>query len=225
MITANYATYPAPHRLNALERSIASIAPQVDLIRICWNNYTHIPSQFLKPNIEHHIPETDLTDNGKFHFLPTAMPDEIYLSCDDDIDYSHDYVRTLITPDFTINTMHGRVLNPHGGHSYYRGAHKCYSYLNETTYTDTVHIGGTGVMAINTAKFRPDVAQSPHKRMSDIVLSLEAARAGIPIQFIPHREGICKHIRTGQDTIANHFRKIEDEQVALLKEFFTIFAL
>lgn len=222
--SANYATYPGENRIEALKLSVESIRPQVDVVRICWNNYKidNIPSHFFDHGIVNVIPDNDLSDNGKFCFI---RPNEYYHTCDDDILYPPDYVDSfpLHKP---VTTHHGRILNPEGYYSYYRGKHKCLSYLSPVPNQQQVHVGGTGVMLINTHLFMPPpIHHSPHKKMSDIVFSLECARLGIPILCLPHGRPWLRHIRTGQQTIGNDFRKKEDQQVELLKEIFSIFAL
>lgn len=220
--TANYATFPNPRRLAAIRRSVESILPQVDLVRICWNKYNidDIPFWFFTSKIENVIPDTDLTDNGKFAFI---RPGEKYLTCDDDIFYPTNYVESF--PDnIPISTHHGRILHPDGYYSYYRGKHKCYSYLNDTQES-TVHVGGTGVMCINTDLYMPNIHESPYKKMSDLVLSLDACDKGIPIQLLAHKQCWLQHIPCGEQTIGNAFRLEESQQIELLNKIMLIFDL
>jgi hypothetical protein len=225
MITsANFVTYPGEKRLQALEFAVASIRQQVDIVRICWNNYDSVPPGF--DFALNKIPIEDLTDNGKFYFTPFANED-IYLTCDDDILYPEDYVATMLRSlEYNpIVTFHGRQLVPHGRHSYYRGGHLCYSYLNYTPLDKKVHVGGTGVMGIDLNKYRPNISHSPFKCMSDLVLSLDAAQNNIPIICAAHPDKWLHSIRTGQETIANKFRKEESQQIAIMNEIFNIFDL
>lgn len=225
--TANFATYPGQNRLEAISESVRSIIDQVDLVRICWNQYhfESIPRDlFYNPKIFNFFPETDYTDNGKFIFLElTKNEPEFYFTCDDDIRYSSGYIDHSISELGThaIGTHHGRVLNPQGAYSYYRGKHKPYSYLNTTPENapEYVNVGGTGVMVINTSLYCPhEVAHSPYKLMSDLVLSHRATLDRIPIKLLRHKEGLCRHIPVGQQTIANKFREEESKQVELLKK-------
>lgn len=222
MTSANFATYPGPNRLTALRQAVGSIRHQVDIVRICWNNYTAIPTGF--EFAENYIPPIDLADNGKFVFRPT--PNEIYFTCDDDILYPPNYIANTLPylSAHPIVTYHGRVLSQQGTHSYYRGGHLCYSYLSDVTAPIQVHVGGTGVMAIDTDVIDfESVSLSPILHMSDLILS--RAIAPTPIICLPHSHGYFKAIKTGQDTIGNKFREDESKQIAIMKEILTIFGL
>ncbi len=183
--TANYATYPAEGRLESLRLSINSIINQVDLIRICFNSYTEIPPEFDHPKFECIIPDRDLTDLGKFHWLPFVGP-ERYFTCDDDIIYPPDYVaHTNRHRDLgPVISYHGRILNPLGNpKSYYRGGHVCYSFLDPCPTTTQLHVPGTGVMMIDTSQ--ADILPIPDQPlcMADLVF---ANACESEIHLIPH---------------------------------------
>jgi len=129
MITsANFVTYPGEKRLQALEFAVASIRQQVDIVRICWNNYTSIPPGF--DFALNKIPIEDLTDNGKFYFVPFANED-MYLTCDDDILYPEDY-------DVVIAKAPSIVA------SYAEDIMQCGSYYPAAVVSNTT---GEGIMA------------------------------------------------------------------------------
>jgi hypothetical protein len=97
VIRAHLATFPK--RQHLLLDAVKSIAPQVDKVFVCLNEYTAPPPGLdTIPNVEVMIPDADLKDAGKFAF-PVAA-DDIVFTIDDDIIYAGDYVaRTLAFTD------------------------------------------------------------------------------------------------------------------------------
>lgn len=77
-------------------RVIERIAPQVDRMFVCLNEYDEIPSELGRfGNVEAMIPDCDLKDLGKFTFK--AEPEDIVFTVDDDIIYPTDYVARTLT--------------------------------------------------------------------------------------------------------------------------------
>lgn len=180
MITANIATMKC--REDVLLSAVASLIHQVDIIRIYGNDY--LPEV---PGAECYK-GADYTDRSKFYFI---QPGEIYLTCDDDLIYPPDYVDTIKNameryPESVI-TFHGRRLKGKGL-SYYHG-HEVFACLRDVWGDHLVDVPGTGVSAINTDKFMPDVIRYKHDRMADILLGMECAKAGKSIVCIGHRLG------------------------------------
>ena len=91
MIIANMASFPGRSG-STLERAVASIAHQVDVLNLCLNDYREIPG-FLDsyPNVNAFLPEADYKDVGKFVY-GTAEDDDDVFYCDDDIAYAPDHV-------------------------------------------------------------------------------------------------------------------------------------
>jgi len=207
-ITANIATY-AP-RLDSLKLVVASLYDQVDVIRICFNgvHFTDIPDYFYhllndedldNGKIEIITPDSNLTDNGKFHELDEFSVDEheYYFTCDDDIIYPPDYVeRTIkaIETYGTIITYHGRILL--GTHRDYYHGHKSFHCLGDQKGNHRIDVAGTGVTAFDTRYFHPKgLANHEHQKMSDIIFSLEAAKQGKSIGCINHKRGWLTDIK------------------------------
>lgn len=130
----------------------------------------------------------DLTDNGKFFGLSLYTEPVYYFTADDDLIYPKDYIqRTIEYIDRykCIITYHGRILKGEGLH-YYRG-HRSFRFADMQHNFYFLDVCGTGVSAWSTATFNPvKIHTSEHKRMSDLVLSLEAARQGVHIMLMPH---------------------------------------
>jgi hypothetical protein len=117
------------------------------------------------------IPGKNLTDNGKFAYLPTNQR-EIYFSCDDDIIYPPDYVAhtvSLINKYKCIVTYHGRLLQGINK-DYYRG-HKFWHCNKETTQQAIIYVSGTGVTAFDTNYFNQYPIDTEYHKMSDVVFS------------------------------------------------------
>ena len=163
----NIATYPA--RFSHLMRTLESLEGQADVIRICLNEYKTIPEPLKKYDC--FIPNKNLTDNGKFVFLPIKRR-EIYFSCDDDIIYPPDYVErtvSLINKYKCIVTYHGRLLQGLNK-DYYRG-HKFWHCNRSTKEHILIDIAGTGVTAFDTDYFNQYPIDTDYHKMSDVVFS------------------------------------------------------
>jgi len=156
-----------------LANTIRSLAPQCDQLRIYKNHHRDI----------------DYTDNAKFFFLQEYDRSVYYLTCDDDIIYPADYVQKMIQGIEThggIVTLHGRILR-YKGLSYYRGRHKTFHCAKWVNRTQRIHVGGSGVMGWRTDQFNPvDLYKHEHQKMSDLIVSLEAAKKGVPITVLEH---------------------------------------
>jgi hypothetical protein len=168
----NIATYPA--RFSNLMATLESLKGQADVIRICLNEYKSIP-ECLK-EYECYIPNHNLTDNGKFVFLPIKER-EYYFSCDDDITYPSNYVAhtvSLINKYKCIVTYHGRLLQGLDL-DYYRG-HKFWHCNRETTEHVIIDVAGTGVTAFDTDYFNGYPMHNIYHKMSDVVFSHAAMK-------------------------------------------------
>jgi hypothetical protein len=202
-VTANIATFPA--RETYLKVMLDSIKGQFDKIRICLNEYDSRP-KWINKNIECIIPNKNLTDNGKFLFL---QPNEIYCTLDDDIIYPKNYRKTLEyyvnqSPN-CISTFHGRILTTKSGR-YYKEKHRVFHLLNELTTPVFINVCGTGVSAFNTNYFKPkNIPFHNLQKMSDILISIEAAKCGTPI--------ICQPKPANWFSIMNVPRTIYNEKV------------
>jgi len=104
MIRAHLATFPP--RAAVLERTLASILPQVDRLFLCLNQHDAVPAAIAADDrITAIIPDRDLKDAGKFAFVPDD--DDIVFTIDDDILYPPDYVaRTVAAFDLLPGEDH-----------------------------------------------------------------------------------------------------------------------
>lgn len=223
-VTANIATQKS--RLNVLPQMIESIHNQVDHINIWANDfqYWNLLKKYIISNglgkykdkvtfyydKEYKIVNADLADNGKY--FPLQLDDEpvIYLTCDDDIIYPPDYVENI---KIKMNMYPGHIIAHHGrillakGVDYYH-AHTSYKFFKKLETDRIIDVAGTGVCAFNTEIFRPAHISNDHrKRMSDLLFSYEAAKAGIPIMCCDRPDNWIQQIPV-TDTILNAYKDI-----------------
>lgn len=192
-VTANIATQPS--RYQFLLQMLESIDGQFDEIRIYLNNYKYIPQELQKYNC--YIGK-DLTDNGKFFW--SNNENEYYFTLDDDIIYPPDYVeKTLPLIQDRIVTYHGR--NLYGLNQPYYNNHRVYSFYKNLSKEVKLDVGGTGVMAFSTNNFKPNLWKSPNMKMSDLIISLEAAVYGLDIICLPRESNWLNPIEYYNDGI------------------------
>lgn len=212
-VTANIATFPAESRKRSLLKTLDSLTDQVDLIRVYFNGYDEAP-EWVRGRYTNLLAITgpnDYTDNAKF--IGLSMLDEgneFYFTCDDDIVYPKDYVaKTVqaIAKHNSIVTYHGRKLNNTGGNYY--TSHTSYRCLGLVTSDIKIDVAGTGVTAFSTEYFRPQgLHRSYNLRMSDLVLSYQAALEGKRIICLAHEAGYIGYGLPLDDksTIYEHFK-------------------
>ena len=198
-------------RQEYLKRAVASLAHQVDEIRIYDNQVRPI----------------DLTDNGKFYFLQEYAEPVYYFTCDDDLLYPPTYIQDMVNAierTGGIVTHHGRILRGQGL-PYYSG-HKAYHCLKENRFEARIHVAGTGVTGFRTDYFNPvDIWQSDDKCMSDLVFSVEAARQRKKITVLKHERGYIKYLDVPlSETIFGKHRNNDKRQSELADLILTLSA-
>ena len=121
---------------------------------------------------------------------------EIYFCLDDDLIYPPDYVAytlAAIKKYGCIVSHHGRRILGEGLH-YYKG-NAVFTCLGHIQTDEQIDVAGSGVCAFDTRFFHPKgLATSKDLRMSDLVLSLEAAKQQKQIGVVKHAAGWIKHI-------------------------------
>ncbi len=197
MTTANIATMPG--REDSLRRVLIDLSPQVDLIRIYFNEMQ--PPEWLSElaNVEV-ATGPNLQAMGKFHPIHSgAAGDEIYLTCDDDLIYPPDYVQKirgeLSKHPHSIVAFHGRCILGKGNHYY--NDNKCYHHARPEV-AGTLHTVGTGCTAFNTANIKPRLPVSKNGRMVDVTLGLWAAQNGVECRLIAHPVNYIRNHPTAQ---------------------------
>lgn len=167
----------------------------------------------------------DLADNGKFYGLTLQEEPCYYFTCDDDLFYPEDYIDSMvkaIDKHNCIVTHHGRLLMDLDV-SYYRG-HKSFRCLDFNSHEMRIDVCGTGVTGFRTDYFNPvGLHNSEHKKMSDIVFSLEAVKRNKDIMVLPHNAGWIKHLPINfRESIAATESRNESTQIQLANEIYNI---
>ena len=194
--SANIATYKPRVTSGSLKKAIDSIVHQVDIVRVYFNP-SHGETMLRHENEKvFFYTGEDLTDNGKFYHLDYIDGPEYYFCCDDDLQYPRNYVqRTLenINKFGCIISYHGRILESAGlDYYYHQQTLRC---LDEQQGDILIDVAGTGVTAFDTRYFHPEkLAHHENKRMSDLVLSLEAMKQNKRIGCCSRPAGWIKHI-------------------------------
>lgn len=212
MVTANIATLP--DREEQLIKTVESLYNQVDKINIFLNDYTKIPSWCLDSKIRTRIAK-NVGDTGKFMFNERGY----YFSCDDDIIYPTNYVKTLKAK------IRGNIVTIHGKNfkiptkSYYHDAFdkiRCDRELAEDTI---VQIPGTGVMAYHTDTIQFNQKDFKVPNMADIWVGIKAKQLGIPILCIAHPVSWVRLQQTKSSIWEEHHEK-DTYQTKLINDNF-----
>lgn len=219
-MTANIATYQP--REESLKKVLPSLLEQFDEVRVYFNSFEKVPEWASDMGVKGVVGE-DLTDNAKFYFLNTIKAEEYYFTCDDDLIYPKDYLLQTISALNRyggIITHHGRKLL--GKHSKYYGVHKVYHCLGHQPHNINLDVCGSGVSAFFTRDFNPkELAFDSRKKMADLLMSLEAARNGVDITIIPHRNDWFKHINNAE-TIHKQCSYDDEIQAELANEIYDL---
>jgi len=169
MVTANIASLPS--REKQLVRTVESLYNQVDKINIYLNDYSKLPDWCLDTKIRTRMSK-NVGDTGKFMFNEVGY----YFSCDDDIIYPDDYVKTLKAKiKDNIVTIHGKVFKT-PIKTYYHGSELKIRCDQGQIGDIPVQIPGTGVMAFHTDTIRIIKKDFPRKNMADIWVGIKAKK-------------------------------------------------
>ena len=216
MISCNLATHKKrkdllPKVINCLHNQ--TVKP--DVIRIHYNDYNPLGFDWAIEEVGE-----DLTDRAKFKWV---QDDEIYFSMDDDLYYPPDYIeRTLQSlrkyPEFVL-TYHGRLLLGKN-RDYYKG-HKNYTFMSTVAEDKSIDIPGTGVTCFDTRHFKPDILQYDEDCMADVLLGLEAAKAGKQVVCLAHESNWIRAANVN-DSIYNRYVNNAERQKQLCNQIIDI---
>lgn len=192
MITAGIASMPS--RIKSLEVTINSILPQVDILYVYLNNYSHIPKYLKHPKIKVFRSQNDCDygDSGKFFMA--SRSEGYYFSIDDDIIYHSNYVKTLIShlkayDNKAIVGLHGITFTKNIT-SYYRS--RTVIHYKRTYPKDIqVHILGTGVMAFHTSAIDLKMEDFRINNMADIWVGIKAQQQNVKMICIRRKNPLA----------------------------------
>jgi hypothetical protein len=191
----NMATIPS--REKALQECLASILPQADIINLYFNGWNgNIPHFARHPKIRIFESEKeygDLGDVGKF-FLCEEWNNAYIFTTDDKIIYPGNHTKVMIETIEKYNrkaviSNHGRIFHTDRPcKTYYWDCKEFLGCLATVSSDRFVHEIGTGVMAFHTDTFKPTLEMFPRANMTDIYISIELNKLGIPRVVRAHRE-------------------------------------
>lgn len=189
-------------RRDLLERTVASLLPQVDALCVYLNGYKKVPTFLHNPKVVHAVLSNDagwrgaeaklwFWDRAEFKAAPYWEDDDIAIVVDDDIIYPRDYVAShvaaLARHPGAITCVHGSVMME----TFERYADSRYvARARSGMATDAqVHIPGTGTMAFRRGDFnislRNDVRWS---HCVDVMTAIAAKRQKVECWTIARPE-------------------------------------
>lgn len=206
-----------PEREKMLEKTVDSLRPQVDEIRVALNSYSHIPKFLNKAEVV--MLDNEKGDAGKHYFADQF--DGYLLTCDDDLIYPPGYVDKMIAGVEKYQcacSLHGRVykFRPILNFQMMFIGYPCLSTVQHDVKVD---IGGTGVMCWHTdlLKIRYDDFKS--KNMSDLWFAKRCVEQEVGIMCLAHSGDYLKYQAPQwtiwEDAAKSNFR----EQTELMRTF------
>jgi hypothetical protein len=186
------ATYPP--RVATLRAALDSIAPQVDRVFLCLNEYVEAPG-FLAEynNLTTFHPERDLKDIGKFAAPDVADGDDVFL-VDDDLIYAKGYVAHMmnVVPEIAdhpiVLGVHGSIMRTGFRHKGYKRQYfnfpkaQAQSICVDQLGTGTIYLKGRQMPALDDMADAQGYADIRFARLShqrDITLICVARDAGM----------------------------------------------
>jgi hypothetical protein len=197
-------------RRDFLIKTVDSIAPQVDTLYICFNDYNHfkrIPYEIQQhKNVVPLLPEHDWGSIGRF--LWNTDKDAYYCMMDDDLIYPPDYIKYMLAGsvkygDKAVITLHGKIFKMSKPQDWRQDMEVCFPCLQTVSGDFYVHVGGTGAMLFDGALV--DITEKDFKNLlyDDIEFSILMQQRKIPIVVLKHDEGYLRYQDVGEDTIWN----------------------
>lgn len=223
MVKRKYAGIASlPERERALIHAVRSIADQVDEVFVALNGYDSIPKQLQSLcNVKCELLDNSLGDAAKFLHVGD-IPDGIYFSIDDDLEYPKGYVAYMIRKIEQYNavvTLHGRQYGNRPPKSFRRGWTLNYHCLHSYTNDVPLDLGGTGVMAHDTSMVRATIADFPIKNMADIWMAKLCHERGVKIMGVAHSRSYLTYMAPANDNTIWRTSTDDSVQTRVLQSF------
>lgn len=177
-----------PRRFELLEKTIASLRPQVDRINVFINGYQGDLPGFLRAADE--ILCAAKNEGAERKFWWADKHEGLYFSCDDDITYPDNYVAYMVSeleqhPGHLV-TAHGRVFLGRPGSVNEVAPGSVGIYHRRVDYGRPVNHGGTGVMCWDARAVKVPAASWPLENMADMQLACWAQDHRVPMWLVKH---------------------------------------
>lgn len=220
-----------PGRETSLARAVGRLIDQVDQMFVYLDKYAEVPDFLQREKISVFRSDDfsiDYRDNAKFlHFndLKQRFGDFYFFTCDDDIIYPFDYVRTMLASletfsDGVVVGLHGAMVEERP-QSYFGKRTLLHFEKDDIFRHEPVNILGTGTTAFHSSLFPSiDVDSWGSGGMVDIVFASLTKRTGIPMVSICRHAGWMKDnsAETGEETLFNEFSKKEGLILDVLRQ-------
>lgn len=154
IISCNIATFP--ERIDMLKKSVESILPHADVLRIYLNNYESIPDFLKHPKIKTVIGKDDLKALGKLYFMPKENTKEYYFSCDDDFIYDASFFINSIkylknNPQHVVG-IHGIIINHKTNNTFRESYVEMLNGICDNLEDRDVNVIGSGLICFDCEK-------------------------------------------------------------------------
>ncbi len=220
MIRGHMATYP-PRAAN-LAVTLKRVAPQVDRLYLCLNEYDAVPDEVAQyANVVPMIPETDLKDTGKFVFEPDPE-DEVFLF-DDDLHYGPDYVEHMrnVLPGAIDQ---GAVLGVYGlimKQGFRRRGFKRIFFKMRMEMETSVPVDyvGTGTVYTRGRNLPPFSAMRDAQCFTDIRFARWCHENGLTHICVARRQGLVRPQETNESIFDSFTRQLPDHVFDEVKAF------
>lgn len=216
-----------PSRYESLIKVIRCIENQADEIFVYLDKYEEVPSELLEHrkvviNRSQNF-STDHRDNGKFlpfNYLKSVNSDFYYFTIDDDIEYPHDYVHTMISKiekykRLAIVGVHGVVIEE-VPKAYFKRRFTYHFSSNAIDHDVLVNNLGTGTVAFHSSLLssaNPD--QWPLGGMVDIIFSIECKKLRIPMVCVSRHTGWLVEFEQAKSN-PNLYSEFSDKEAAIV---------
>lgn len=185
-----------PSRLPYIKKTLKSLYPQVDEIRIACNSFSSWQQRRMKwkirgmeDKVKVFFDYPDYKCASKFKVIEGLKG--FMLTVDDDIIYPSDYVKVMMDSvkkydKKVIIGVHGRIL-PDVVTDYYKDRTELFHFQYELKRDRLAHTIGTGVMAWHTDTIEFTLADFPKYNSEDIYVAIKAQSLGVPLIVISHK--------------------------------------
>ncbi len=178
-----------PERYALFMQVLGRILPQVDEIRIYFNEYEEIPDLPSDSKIKTILGRDkigDIKDTGKFFDLPEE--DCYIFTIDDDIAYPENYISNMVHHIEIFQRrcavgVHG-VIFPNEKLGYLES--RDVLHFKESCRGQFVDLLGTGVLAFHSSLLKLPLGAFKSKGLCDLWFAVAAHEQGIPLFAIPH---------------------------------------
>lgn len=198
MIVASIASLSS--RKELLKRTVASLRPQVDALCVYLNGYEEVPSFLHHPKVLYAILSSEAGwrgDEAKFWFFdqrefcapPRWTPDDIALTCDDDIVYPGDYVARMVA---ALGRHPGALVAVHGSiitepFTDYASSRMVARTIAPLTADARMHVAGTGTAAFRIGTLPIVLRDVAWSHAVDLHVAALCQRHSIPIWAVARR--------------------------------------